>query len=146
MIDYSTVPMQGIGKIMKRSIFIFLQNYQFFTTTSATLAFLFATSALLLRPQPYPFLHFLSLFSLFFSQRRPLLKLLVIRNHPRNLHFLLFSQSTVPFFSLNFATHQSSSQHMQLVLLSYFSPSILLIMDLAFYLQDSFFSFQQQDQ
>ncbi|XP_060187797.1 uncharacterized protein LOC132616979 [Lycium barbarum] len=49
MKDYSSVPMQGTGKIIRRSIFIFLQNYQFFTTTAALLAFPFAVSVLLLQ-------------------------------------------------------------------------------------------------
>ncbi|XP_059302023.1 uncharacterized protein LOC132053951 [Lycium ferocissimum] len=49
MKDYSSVSMQGTGNIIRRSIFIFLQNYQFFTTTAALLAFPFAVSVLLLQ-------------------------------------------------------------------------------------------------
>lgn len=49
MKDCSSVPMQGTGKIIRRSIFIFLQNYQFFTTTAALLAFPFAASVLMLQ-------------------------------------------------------------------------------------------------
>ncbi|KAK6787654.1 hypothetical protein RDI58_016179 [Solanum bulbocastanum] len=49
MKDYSSVPMQGTGKIIRRSIFIILQNYQFYTTIAAVLAFPFAASVLLLQ-------------------------------------------------------------------------------------------------
>ncbi|MCD7455602.1 hypothetical protein HAX54_028767 [Datura stramonium] len=49
MEDYSSVPMQRTSKIIRRSIFIFLQNYEFFTTTAAFFAFPFAASVLLLQ-------------------------------------------------------------------------------------------------
>ncbi|KAM3269137.1 hypothetical protein P3S67_031101 [Capsicum chacoense] len=46
---YSSIPMQKTTKIIRKSIFIFLQNYQFFTTTAAFFAFPFAASVLLLQ-------------------------------------------------------------------------------------------------
>ncbi|XP_016481892.1 uncharacterized protein LOC107802827 [Nicotiana tabacum] len=50
MEDYnSSIPMQRTTKIIRRSIFSFLQNYQFFTTTAAFFAFPFAASFLLLQ-------------------------------------------------------------------------------------------------
>ncbi|MCD7447519.1 hypothetical protein HAX54_031015 [Datura stramonium] len=49
MKDYSSVPIQETAKIIRRSIFIFLQNYQFFTTIAAVFAFPFAASVLMLQ-------------------------------------------------------------------------------------------------
>ncbi|KAJ8536283.1 hypothetical protein K7X08_034684 [Anisodus acutangulus] len=49
MEEYSSVPMQRTTKIIRKSIFIFLQKYQFFTTTAAFFAFPFAASVLLLQ-------------------------------------------------------------------------------------------------
>ncbi|KAL3374914.1 hypothetical protein AABB24_006412 [Solanum stoloniferum] len=49
METYSSVPMEKTTKIIRKSIFIFLQNYQFFTTTTAFFAFPFAASVLLLQ-------------------------------------------------------------------------------------------------
>ncbi|XP_022883621.1 uncharacterized protein LOC111400433 [Olea europaea var. sylvestris] len=46
MEDFSSFPMEKTGKIIRRSIFTFLQNYQFFTSTAAILAFPFAASTL----------------------------------------------------------------------------------------------------
>ncbi|GAA0169581.1 hypothetical protein LIER_40789 [Lithospermum erythrorhizon] len=43
----STLPPVRTCKILRRSIFIFLRNYQFFTSTAAILAFPFAASTLL---------------------------------------------------------------------------------------------------
>ncbi|KAM3374744.1 hypothetical protein P3S68_013458 [Capsicum galapagoense] len=41
--------MKDYSKIIRRSIFIFLQNFQFFTTTAAVLAFPFAASVLMIQ-------------------------------------------------------------------------------------------------
>ncbi|KAK4362263.1 hypothetical protein RND71_017504 [Anisodus tanguticus] len=49
MEDHSSIPMQRTTKIIRKSIFIFLQNYQFFTTTTAFPAFPFAATILLLQ-------------------------------------------------------------------------------------------------
>ncbi|KAG9156610.1 hypothetical protein Leryth_006588 [Lithospermum erythrorhizon] len=45
--SFSTVPKDRTCKILRRSIFIFLQKYQFFTSTAAILVFPFAASTLL---------------------------------------------------------------------------------------------------
>ncbi|CAA2963262.1 uncharacterized protein LOC111400433 [Olea europaea subsp. europaea] len=46
MEEFSSFPMEKTGRIIRRSIFTFLQNYQFFTSTVALLAFPFAGSTL----------------------------------------------------------------------------------------------------
>ncbi|XP_059638738.1 uncharacterized protein LOC132281012 [Cornus florida] len=47
MEEYPSIPMERTGKIIRRAIYIFLQNYQYFTTTAALLAFPFSASILL---------------------------------------------------------------------------------------------------
>ncbi|KAI3454707.1 hypothetical protein Pfo_011370 [Paulownia fortunei] len=44
---FSSFPMGKAGRIMRRSVFVFLQNFQYFTSTPALLAFPFAVSCLL---------------------------------------------------------------------------------------------------
>ncbi|CAI9753843.1 unnamed protein product [Fraxinus pennsylvanica] len=46
MEDFSSFPMEKSSRIIRRSIFTFLQNYQFFTSTVAIVAFPFAASTL----------------------------------------------------------------------------------------------------
>ncbi|KAL6995148.1 hypothetical protein U1Q18_005284 [Sarracenia purpurea var. burkii] len=47
MEGYPQIPMERTGKILRKSIHTFLQNYQYFTTTSLILAFPFSASFLL---------------------------------------------------------------------------------------------------
>ncbi|XP_059643739.1 uncharacterized protein LOC132285563 [Cornus florida] len=113
MEEYQSIPMERTGKILRRSIYTFFQNYQFFTTTAALLAFPFSASillsqALLLSSSLLPTIHF-RLSSLFDAAGfPPSLEFFTILNLklsqtiassiivlPFTLSFLLFAKASI---------------------------------------------------
>ncbi|CAN4086303.1 unnamed protein product [Withania somnifera] len=161
---YSSIPMQRTTKIIRKSIFIFLQNYQFFTTTAAFFAFPFAASVLLLQsfipsssffPVIYERLHLLfdaagfpsssEFFILLNSKISQTLSLSFVA-FPFTISFFLFTKSLV-IESLNYSnpTHKTTFPSYFDILVTQLCNSLLIISAYATCFTLLFFGFNLAD-
>ncbi|XP_059303641.1 uncharacterized protein LOC132055708 [Lycium ferocissimum] len=164
MEDYSPVPMQRTTKIIRKSIFIFLQNYQFFTITAAFFAIPFATSTLLLQsyipsssfyPVIYERLHLIfdasgfpsssEFFTLLNSKISQTIAISFLA-YPFTISFFLFSKSLV-IESLNYSkpTQKTTFPSYFHLLLTQLCNSLLIISANATCFTLLFFSFNVVD-
>ncbi|CAN4088421.1 unnamed protein product [Withania somnifera] len=129
---YSSVPMQRTTKIIRKSIFIFLQNYHFFTTTAAFLPFLllllffliYERLHLLLDAAGFPSSEFFTLVNSKISQTLAISFLAF----PFTISFFLFTKSLV-IESLNYSkpTHKTTFPSYFDLLLTQLCNSLLSI-------------------